>query len=104
MSVYDYMTLDAPGANRGTSAYDINNAGLGRIVGAYSDGSVNHGFTYDGSTYTTLDDPLGTNGTQLLGINNLGQIVGSYIDASGHSHGFLYSGGGFTTLDDPSGT
>jgi probable HAF family extracellular repeat protein len=98
-----YTTLDAPGATQ-TQAYGINNVGLGQIVGAYSDGSVNHGFTYDGSTYTTLDDPFGTNGTQLLGINNLGQIVGSYIDASGHSHGFLYSGGGFTTLDDPSGT
>jgi probable HAF family extracellular repeat protein len=98
-----YTTLDAPGATH-TQAYGINDVGLGQIVGAYSDGSVNHGYTYDGSTYTTLDDPFGTNGTQALGINNLGQIVGSYIDASGHSHGFLYSGGGFTTLDDPSGT
>jgi probable HAF family extracellular repeat protein len=77
--------------------------GLGQIVGYYSVGSVNHGFIYDG-TYTTLDDPLGTNGTQLFDINSLSQIVGSYTDASGHSHGFLYSGGGFTTLDDPSGT
>jgi hypothetical protein len=35
---------------------------------------MNHGFIYDGS-YTTLDDPFGTNGTQLLGINNTGQNV-----------------------------
>jgi uncharacterized membrane protein len=34
MSVYNYMTLDATGANAGTSAYDINNAG--QIVGSYT--------------------------------------------------------------------
>jgi len=36
-----------------------------------------------------------------LGINDQGQIVGYYTDASGAAHGFLYSNGQFTTLDDP---
>jgi probable HAF family extracellular repeat protein len=45
------------------------------------------------NTYTTLDDPLATNGTFAWGINASGQIVGSYGDASIFYHGFLYSGG-----------
>jgi probable HAF family extracellular repeat protein len=57
-------------------------------------------------TYTTIDDPLASatsgNGTDALGINAMGQIVGTYHDASSGHHGFLYSGGTYTTLDDPS--
>jgi probable HAF family extracellular repeat protein len=48
-------------------------------------------------TYTTIDDPLGTGGAA-VGINDAGQVVGGYIDATNHEHGFLYSGGNFTTL------
>jgi probable HAF family extracellular repeat protein len=51
--------------------------------------------------YSTLDDPLATDGTDAFGINAAGQIVGQYQSASG-THGFLYSGGTYTTLDDPS--
>jgi hypothetical protein len=85
-----YIALNVPGATQ-TYAYGINNAG--QIAGYYTTGSVSHGFIYDGSTYTTLDDPLaGPGGTFAYGINNAGQIVGSYNDASGiGSHGFLYS-------------
>ena len=54
-------------------------------------------------TYTTLDDPLATNGTAAFGINATGQIVGDYLNASG-AHGLLLSGGTYTTLDDPLGT
>src|SRR5512133_1513266 len=52
--------------------------------------------------YTTLDDPLasGSLGTNAVGINNAGQIVGEYSDGSGF-HGFLLSGGTYTTLNDP---
>ena len=39
-------------------------------------------------SYTTIDDPLATSGTIAQGINEAGQIVGYYIDASGQ-HGFL---------------
>ena len=56
-------------------------------------------------TYTTLDDPSAsaTGGTVALGINDLGQIVGNYGDASG-GHGFLYNNGSYTTLNDPFAT
>jgi probable HAF family extracellular repeat protein len=39
-------------------------------------------------TYTTLDVP-GSALTQANGINDAGQIVGYYEDASGREHGFL---------------
>src|SRR5436190_9748079 len=51
-------------------------------------------------TYTTLEDPLAPDITGAYGINDNGQIVGYYIDAS--YHGFLYSNGAYTTLNDPS--
>jgi probable HAF family extracellular repeat protein len=44
---------------------------------------------------------LATGDTFAYGINDAGQIVGEYSDASG-SHGFLLSAGKYTTLDDPS--
>src|SRR5512133_3211041 len=52
-------------------------------------------------TYTTIDGPLVTTGL-VGGINDNGQIVGSYTNNSG-GHGFLLSGGTYTTLDDPLG-
>jgi probable HAF family extracellular repeat protein len=54
-------------------------------------------------TYTTIDDPLNTQGSIANGINASGQIVGSYTNNSG-DHGFLLSGGTYTTLDDPLNT
>src|SRR5262249_15418102 len=53
-------------------------------------------------TYTTLDDPSGV-GTVASGINDIGQIVGSYRDATGGSHGFFYNpnDGTYATIDNP---
>jgi uncharacterized membrane protein len=51
-------------------------------------------------SFTTIDDPNGTNGTLPVGINDKGQVAGAYFDALG-LHGFLLSGGTYTTLDDP---
>ena len=53
-------------------------------------------------TFTTLNDPLGTDGTFPQGINNDEQIVGYYIDNLGVSHGYLYDGSSFKTIDAPS--
>jgi probable HAF family extracellular repeat protein len=49
--------------------------------------------------FTTIDDPLGTT-VGVNGINNAGQIVGSY-SVPNEQHGFLLSAGTFTTIDDP---
>jgi hypothetical protein len=86
----------------GTRARGIND--VGTVTGFYFDVScVAHGFVYDiaSGIYTTFDHPLasgaagtlpghrGQTGTFLPGINNAGQIAGSYTDASGNYQGFL---------------
>jgi len=53
-------------------------------------------------TYTALAFP-GAIRTLALGINNPGQIVGEYRDASNRTHGFLFDHGGYTSLDVPGG-
>ena len=65
-----------------------------------SSGNTN-GFLYNGSTYTTLNDPLAV-GTVAWGISG-NNIVGYYADSSGNPNGFLYNGSTWTTLDDPLG-
>jgi probable HAF family extracellular repeat protein len=52
-------------------------------------------------TFTPIDVPFpGGGGTDAHGINDAGQIVGAYGDATG-GHGFLYSGGTFSTINVP---
>lgn len=51
-------------------------------------------------TYTTIDMP-GAVSTRANGINNVGQIVGDFIDTGNWTHGFLLSGGSFTSFDYP---
>jgi uncharacterized membrane protein len=60
---------------------------------------VSHGFLDTGGSFTTIDFPGGGD-TNPIGINNSGQIVGYYDDASG-IHGFLDTAGSFTTIDFP---
>ncbi len=41
--------------------------------------------------YTTFDDPLTKIGdTDANGINDAGQIVGSYTDKDGRTHGYIF--------------
>jgi probable HAF family extracellular repeat protein len=65
----------------------INNAGT--IVGNTNTyGSSGNAFVLINGTYTSLNYP-GAQLTSATGINNLGQIVGTYVDASGVGHGFV---------------
>ena len=57
-------------------------------MGGYGDSSATHAFLYDGNTFTTFDVP-GAQWTGFIGINNLGQIVGTYMDSSDKSHGLI---------------
>ncbi len=55
-------------------------------------------------SYTTVDDPLGVNGTATIAFGISGNnIVGSYTASSGNTYGFLYNGSTYTTLNDPLG-
>ena len=101
-----YTTLDDPLA-LSTYATGINSGG--EIVGFYYDASAPagfpgpgaNGFVYNAGAYTTLRDPLGVNGTFAYGINDSGQIVGFYYDATDTAHGFVYQGGAYITLNGP---
>jgi probable HAF family extracellular repeat protein len=42
-------------------------------------------------------------GAQAYGINNRGDIVGTYVDSNNVQHGYLYSNGSYTTLNAPGG-
>ena len=59
-----------------------------------------NGFLYNGSTYTTVTDPLGSNGTFAYGVSG-SNVVGYYTDSAGYDHGFLYNGSTYTTIDEP---
>src|SRR5262249_41418957 len=85
-----FITLDddPAGAVGSTQVTGISGS---NIVGTYFAASANHGFLYNGSTYTTLDDPLGTGGTIATGISG-SNIVGFYVDSSDLYHGFLFNG------------
>ncbi len=52
------------------------------------------------ATYTNIDFP-GAVQTGTNGLNDSGQMVGTYDDSSGATHGFLLSGGTYTTIDYP---
>jgi probable HAF family extracellular repeat protein len=54
-------------------------------------------FSLDPYTFARIDVP-DASGTFALGINNAGQIVGTYTDDTGN-HAFLASGDQFTTID-----
>ena len=94
--------FDVPGA-ADTQPTGINSRG--DIVGSW-DTDINtqgHGFvrTAEGQ-FITIDDPSAApQSTSALGINDHGQIVGTYTDALNNAHGFLATGGVFSDLDVP---
>jgi probable HAF family extracellular repeat protein len=105
-----FTALDMPGAGTGTTrVLGINNSG--QIVGIYADhtpqsagGPRDHGFLYLDGVFTTLSDVpfAGAVNTSPTGINDRGQIVGTYYNTlEDRTHIFLYDTGVFTTLDIP---
>jgi hypothetical protein len=59
------------------------------VVGDYLDSNAeSHGFIYNGSNFTGLDDPLGTAGTFVTGIAGT-TIVGYYDSSTLGFNGFI---------------
>jgi hypothetical protein len=91
--------LNVPQAANGTFAVGLSD---GNVVGGYYGASnLNHGFLFNGSSFTPLDFP-GSKTTTVSGISGQ-NLVGSFTDAANASHGFLYNGQNWTTIDDPAG-
>jgi len=107
-----FSSFKYPGAAQ-TLPWDINNNG--QIVGWYTGSNgVLHGFLYDAGTFSSFNYPgvVGTcsfpcgitPGTRINGINDSGQIVGTFVDyANGtpDTHAFLYASGSFSSLNYP---
>jgi probable HAF family extracellular repeat protein len=80
-----FSSIDVPvaigGTIGGTYGEGINNAG--EVVGRYLDSnSVQHGFVLSKGVYTTLDFP-GASDSVAFGLNDRGQIVGTYNGGTG---------------------
>ena len=70
-------------------ATSINDQDL--VGGFYNDANGNaHGFLWQSGTPMTVDFQ-GATATQILGVNNQGQAVGSYTDGQKVTHGFVYN-------------
>ena len=96
---FSFATIDVPGASR-TAASGINDSG--QVVGIFWDtpfnNAVRHGFLKDGASFTQIDVPGHCCSTNLLDINNAGQMVGFFEDSS-RAMGFVKDGAGFTLFD-----
>src|SRR5215475_9539181 len=73
----------------------------GQIVDFCRDVPPGHGFLRGKTGFTTIDAPGAATETVLFDINNRGQIVGGYIDATEARHSFLLDDGVLTTFAVP---
>ena len=90
-------------ANFNSQAVGINSAATPWIVGFYQPDAgltCSFGFVDEGGTIITLR-PFSSTLTQALGVNDLGEIVGSYVGADGNTHGYIDNNGVFTSFDPP---
>jgi hypothetical protein len=106
---YAFQLLASPRNPTFTQLLGIND--LQVVVGYDGSGQTvngalqpNKGFTLSlPSTFTSHNFPNSAQ-TQVIGVNNLGDTDGFYIDQAGKTHGFLNTGGTFTTADLPGTT
>ncbi len=94
-----FDVLEYPGAAN-THAYGMSSD---TIVGRYVDqNGARHAYTYDGTTWTSLDFPdprYGVSITAAVAVSG-NTVVGYYYSHHG-PHGFIYDGTTWTTLDFP---
>jgi uncharacterized membrane protein len=95
-------TIDPPGAGA-TVVTDVDDQG--RVVGAFVDAkqtAISAFVREPDGRFTTIAHPAaGFYGTVPEGINNEGQIAGTYSDANDRVHGFVLVDGAYTTVDAP---
>ena len=74
----------------GSTATDINSAGV--VVGRYGPSASSRGFLNRGSGVVTLGT-LGGTSSDAVAINDKGQVLGHWTNASGQRRGYLYDCG-----------
>ncbi len=96
----NFQTFSYPGATV-TNTYALGWNDAGTVVGSYTTTTANeeHGFIRTAAGAFTQIDVPNSKQTEVFGINNGGDIVGRFLDASGKNHGFLRRGTTFTTID-----
>ena len=90
-------------ANFNSQAVGINSTATPWIVGFYQPDSAlatSFSFVDEGGTIVTID-PFSSTFSQALGVNDMGEIVGSYVGADGNTHGYIDNNGVFTSFDPP---
>jgi hypothetical protein len=103
---YSFSTLTDPLALFESTA--PNGISGSTIVGAYNAKFAAYGFIYDGSQFTSLQDPgEGGDSPQTIACGISGNtVVGDFTDAASARHGFVYNiaAATFSALDDPAGS
>jgi probable HAF family extracellular repeat protein len=100
-----FTQIDVPGVPGNTAVLDINN--VAQIVGGFGDSTGGHGFVDTRGSFTAFDVP-GAQSTDGSGINDAGQIVGTFnvppppTGGAARNHGFFRdSNGTLTTIEVP---
>ena len=91
-----------PAGRSQVAAFDVNDQRV--IVGGFSgvNGASSQGFVLRHGVFTALNVPgSARHATVAKGVNNVGDVVGDYLDPGGRMHGYLLHDGTYTTLNVP---
>ena len=86
------------GRSKLTQALGISNRG--EVVGSFFDPDTTRGFTFFRGVFTDFDVP-GQGDTFPLGMNDIGDNVGTYTDTDFVVRGYVENGGSFGTVEFP---
>jgi len=78
--------------------YGINSAGAAAGFCTSTKTSLSIGFVYSAGKFTAINFPK-SNGTQAIGINDAGDVVGDYLDSASVQHAFVKKGAKYTSID-----
>lgn len=78
--------------------YGINKSGAAAGFCTSTKTSLFEGFVYSGGKFTAINFPK-SNGTQAIGINDAGDVVGAYLDSASVQHAFVKKGAKYTSID-----